>query len=115
MAASSNKRKQDLLTEEDISEVLGKEDESNYSLRNLMFFGLIQVRKIQTVSRIPAVLCMKSEPYEELSDFSQPFVPHVVARPKFAFLSVSGVNVDSDDETSVLECFQKFTDEDTWQ
>jgi hypothetical protein len=29
-----------------------------------------------------------------------------VACPKFAFLGISGVNVD-DDETSVLECFQK--------
>jgi len=38
-----------------------------------------------------------------------------VARPGFAFLSVNGVNVHFDDEIDVLECFQKFTDEDTWQ
>jgi hypothetical protein len=57
----------------------------------------------------------ESEPYEEVSDFSQPFGPHRVARPRFAFLGVSGVNVDFDDETSVLECFQMFIDEDTWQ
>jgi hypothetical protein len=25
------------------------------------------------------------------------------------------VNVDFDDETSVLECFQELTDEDMWQ
>ena len=57
----------------------------------------------------------ESEPCEEVSDFSQTFVPHGVARPRFAFLGVSGVNVDFDDETSVLECFQKFIDEDMWQ
>jgi len=57
----------------------------------------------------------ESEPCEEVSDFSQTFVPHSVARPRFAFLGVSGVNVDFDDETSVLECFRKFIDEDMWQ
>jgi hypothetical protein len=36
----------------------------------------------------------ESELYEEMSDFSQPFVPHSVARPRFALLGVSGVNVD---------------------
>ena len=50
-----------------------------------------------------------------MSDFSQPFVPHVVARPRFAFLGVSGVNVEFDDEINVLECFQKFNDEDMWE
>ena len=35
--------------------------------------------------------------------------------PRFAFLGSSGVNVDSDDETSVLECFQKFIFEDMLQ
>jgi hypothetical protein len=54
----------------------------------------------------------ESEPYEELSDFSPPFGPHGMARPWFVFFSVSGVNVDLDDETSVLESFQKFTGED---
>ena len=57
----------------------------------------------------------ESEMYEEVPDFSQTFVPHGVACPRFAFLSVSGVNVDYDDEINVLECFQKFTDEDIWQ
>ena len=57
----------------------------------------------------------ESEPYEKVSDFSQPFVPHGVARPRFAFLAISGVNADSDDGTSILECFQKFFDEDVWQ
>ena len=50
-----------------------------------------------------------------MSNFLQHFVPHSVASPRFALLSVSGVNVDFDDETSVLEYFQKFTDEDMWQ
>jgi len=36
----------------------------------------------------------ESVSYEEVSDFLHPFVPHGVARPKFTFLSVSGVNVD---------------------
>ena len=40
--------------------------------------------------------------YEEVSDYSQPFIPHDVARPRFAFLGVSGVNVDFDDEINVL-------------
>jgi hypothetical protein len=57
----------------------------------------------------------ESEQYEEVSDFLQPIVHHGVARPRFAFLGISGVNVDVDDDTSVLECFQKFIDEDTWQ
>jgi hypothetical protein len=42
---------------------------------------------------------------EGVSDLSQPFVSHGMARPKFAFLGVSGVNVDFDDKISVLECF----------
>jgi len=53
--------------------------------------------------------------YEEMSDFLQPFVPYGVAHPRYAFLGVSGVNVDFDDEINVLECFQKFIDEDMWQ
>jgi hypothetical protein len=56
----------------------------------------------------------ESELYE-VSDFSQPSVPHGMAHPRLAFLSVSGMNVDFHDKTSVLECFQKFIDEDMWQ
>ena len=33
----------------------------------------------------------ESELYEELSYFSHPFLPHGVARPRFAFLRVSGM------------------------
>ena len=42
-------------------------------------------------------------------------MPHGVARPRFAFLCASGVNVDIGDEINVLECFQKFIVEDMWQ
>jgi len=52
---------------------------------------------------------------EEVSDFSHRFVPHGVAHPRFAFLGVSGVNVDFADEIDVVECFQKFIDADIWQ
>jgi len=48
-----------------------------------------------------------SEPYEEVSDFLQPFVPHGVERPRFAFLGVSGVNVDFDDEIKYSGMFSK--------
>jgi len=47
-----------------------------------------------------------------VSDFSHTFVPQGVAHPRFAFLGVSGVIVDFDEEINVLECFQKFIDED---
>jgi hypothetical protein len=56
----------------------------------------------------------ESELSDEVSDFSH-FVPHGVAHPRFAFLGISGVNVDFDDEINVLDCFQKFVDEDMWQ
>jgi hypothetical protein len=47
--------------------------------------------------------------------FFATFVPHGVARPRFAFFVVSGVNVDFCYEINVLGCFQKFIEEDTWQ
>jgi len=53
--------------------------------------------------------------YEKVSDFSQRFIPHGVARPRVVFLGVSGVNVDFDNEINVLGCFHKFNDEDMWQ
>jgi hypothetical protein len=49
----------------------------------------------------------ESELYEEVSDFLPPFILHNMAHPRFAFLGISGVNVDFDNETGVLECFQK--------
>jgi len=58
-----------------------------------MIFGFIQARKIRTEIRIQAMLCMKVDNIKKVSDFSQPFVPHSVARPRFAFFGASGVNV----------------------
>jgi hypothetical protein len=65
MPASSNKQKSDSLTVEDISEVLDKDKKHGYSLRNMMSFRLIQMRKIQTVSQIRAVWCMKVNPMKK--------------------------------------------------
>jgi len=48
----------------------------------------------------------ESVSYEEVSDFLHLFVPHGVVRTRFAFLGVSGVNVDFDDEISFLELFR---------
>jgi hypothetical protein len=38
-----------------------------------------------------------------------------MACQRFAFIGVGGVNVDLMMKLSVLECFQKFIDEDVWQ
>ena len=65
MPASSNMRKSDSLTEENISEALDKDNKHGYSLRNVMSFCLIQMRKIQTVSQIRTVLCMKVNPMKK--------------------------------------------------
>jgi len=59
MAACNNKRKKDLLTDDDISKVLDIEDESDVFSEESDEFGLIQGRKIQTEIQIQAVLCMK--------------------------------------------------------
>ena len=115
MATSSNKRKKDLLTEEDIYKVLNTEDESDvFSEESDDFWFDTHEGDTDSESDKSSVVC-ESEPYEEVSDFSQPFVPHGVAHPRFAFLGVSGVNVNFNDEVNVLECFQKFIDEDMWQ
>jgi hypothetical protein len=58
MAASSDKRKRDLLTEEDISIVLDKEDESNVFCEESDGFLFDTSGEDQRVSRIQAVLCM---------------------------------------------------------
>ena len=57
----------------------------------------------------------ESEPNQEVLDLTQLFVPHSVACPRSSSLGVNRVNVDSDDETGVLICFQKFNDKDMWQ
>ena len=91
-AASSNKWKCNVFTEENICKVLDEEDKSDVLPRTLWRFVLILVRMIQTVSRIQAVLC-ETELQEEVSDLTQPFVPHSVECPRFSFLGVSGVKL----------------------
>ena len=114
MAASRNKQKRVLFTEEDISKVLGKDDESDVFSEEFDDFFYISEEDSESESDTSSVV-HESEPYGDMSDFLSPFVPHGVASPMFAFLGSSGVNVDFDNETSVLECFQKFTDEDMLQ
>jgi len=115
MAASSNKRMKDLLTDEDISNVLDNEDESDVFSEESDDFWFDTSQEDSESDSDTSSVVHESEPIEEVSDFSQRFVPHGVARPRYAFLSVSGVNVDFDNEIKVLECFQKFIDEDMWQ
>jgi hypothetical protein len=43
----------------------------------------------------------ESKSKEEVSDLTQPFVPYGVESPRFSFLGVNGVIVDT--ETDVLE------------
>ena len=111
MAATSNKQMKDLLTGEDISKVLDIEDESGVFSEESDDFWFDTSEEDPDTSSV----VHESVPCDEVSDFSQTFVPHSVARPRFAFLGVSGVNVDFDDETSVLECFKKFIDKDMRQ
>jgi len=115
MAACSNKRKKDLLTDDDISKVLDIEDESDMFSEESDDFWFDTSEVDSDGDSDTSSVVKESEPYEEVSDFSHPFVPHGLACPRFAFLGVSGVSVDFDDEINVLECFQKFIDEDMWQ
>jgi hypothetical protein len=115
MAASNNKRKRNLLTDEDISKVLDIEDESDvFSEKSDDFLFDTSEEDTDRDSDTSSIV-HESESSDEVSDFSQHFVPHSVARRRFAFLGVSGVNVDFDDEINVLDCFQKFNDENMWQ
>ena len=114
MAASSNKRKKDQLTDEDISKGLDIEDESDVFSEESDDFWFDTIDEDSDRDSDTSRVVHESEPFAEVSDFLQPFVPHCVARPRFAFLGASGVNVDFDDEINVLECFQKFVDEDMW-
>jgi hypothetical protein len=102
MAATSYKQMKDLLTDADIYRVLGIEDESDVFAEESDDFWFDTGEEDLDTSSI----VHESELYEEVSDFLQPFVPHRVVCPRFAFLSVSGVNVDFDDEISILECFR---------
>jgi hypothetical protein len=105
MSESINKQKKDLLTEEDISKVLDKEYNSNVFSEESEDFGFDTSEEDSGSESDTRSVMHEIEPYEEVPDFFQPFVLHRVVHPRFAFLSVSGVNVDFDDETSVLECF----------
>jgi hypothetical protein len=115
MAPSSNKKMKALLPDEDISKLLDIEGESDAFSEASEDFWFDTSEEDSEGDLDTCSVVRESEPYEEVSDFSQQFVPHSVAHPKFAFLGVSGVNVDFDDEINVLECFQKFIDEDMWQ
>jgi hypothetical protein len=100
MAASSNS----LLTEEDISIVLDKEDKSNVFCEESDEFSFDTSEEDSEGESDTSSVVHESEPYEEVSDFLPLFGPCGMACPRFAFFGVSGVNVDLDDETSVLEC-----------
>jgi len=115
MAVSSNKRKKDQLIDEGISKILDAEDESDVFSEESDDFWFYTSEEDSDRDSDTSSVVHESKLYEKVSDFSQPFVPHGVARPRFAFLGASGVNVDFDNEINVLECFQKFTDEDMWQ
>jgi len=112
MAACSNKQKKDLLTDDNISKVLYIEDDSDVFSEEYDDFWFDTSEEDSDRDSDTSSVVHESEPCEEVSDFSHPFVSHGVARPRFAFLGVSGVNVDFDDGINVLECFQKFIDED---
>ena len=115
MAACSNKRKNDLLTDDVISKVFDIEDESDVFSEESDDFWFDTSEEDSDGDSDTSSVVNESLSYEEVSDFSHPFVPHGVARPRFAFLGVSGVNLDFDDGINVLEWFQKFIDEDMWQ
>jgi hypothetical protein len=93
MAASSNKRKRNLLTDEDISKVLDIEDETDIFSEESDDFWFDTSEDTDRDSDTSSVV-LESESSDEVSDFSQHFVPHGVLRPRFAFLGVSRVNVD---------------------
>jgi len=114
MAVCSNKRK-NLLTDDDISKVLDIVNESDIFSEESDDFWFDTSEEDSDGDSDTSSVLNESVSYEEVSDFSQPFVPHSVVCPRFAFLGVSGVNVDFDDDIYVLECFQKFIDEDMWE
>jgi hypothetical protein len=115
MAASSNKQMKDLLTDEDMSKVLDTEDESDIFSEESYDFWFDTSEEDSDRDSDTSSVVHESEPHEEVLDFLQPSVPHGVACTRFAFLGVSGVNVNFDDEINIVECFQKFIDEDMCQ
>jgi hypothetical protein len=113
MAACSNKRKKDQLTDDDTSKVL--EDGSDVFSEESENFWFDRSEEVSDSDSDTSSVVRESELYEEISDISQHFVPQGVPRPRLAFIGVSGVNVDCDDKISFLEYFRKFIDEDIWQ
>jgi hypothetical protein len=96
MAVSANKWMKDLLRDEDISKVLDIEDESDiFSVESEDFLFDTSEEDSEGDSDESSIV-RENELYDEVSDFLQPFVPHGVACPRFAFLGVGGVNVVSD-------------------
>ena len=86
MAVSSNK------TDEDISNILDKEDESDVFSEESEDFLFDTSEEDSDSDLDTSNVVHEIEPYEEMSYFSHPFLPHGVARPRYAFLGVSGMN-----------------------
>jgi len=80
MAACSNKRKKDLLTDDDISKVLDTEDESDVFSEESDDFWFDTSEEDSDRDSDTSSVVHESEPYEEASDISQPIVPHGVMR-----------------------------------
>jgi len=89
MAASSNE------TDENISNILDKEIESDIFFEESDDFLFDTSEEDSGGELDMSNVVHESEPYEELSYFLHPFVPHGMACPRFAFLSVSGMYVVS--------------------
>jgi len=91
MAASSKKRKKDQLIDEDISKVLDVEDESDVFSEETDDFWFGTSEEDSDRNSDTSSVVHESEPYEKVSDFSQPFELHGVVRPRFAFLVARGL------------------------
>jgi hypothetical protein len=79
----------DLLTDEDISKVLDTEDKNGVFSEESEDFWFNTSEEDSEGDSDTSSIVHESEPCEEVSDFPQPFVPHGVSRPRFAFLGVS--------------------------
>jgi hypothetical protein len=82
-----------VLTEENISKVLDEEDKSDVLPRTLDDLSSdTREDDSDSESDTGSVVC-ESELQEEVSDLTQPFVPHSVECPRFSFLVVSGTKL----------------------
>jgi hypothetical protein len=75
MAASSSKQKKDLLTDEDIYKVLDIVDECDVFSEESDDFWFDTYEENSGSESDTSSVVRESEPYEGVSDFSQPFVP----------------------------------------